>query len=201
MVMGNPGVGKSELCLHARYENPKERPTSTPTVGMDMHLLSNNNKMHPVVLTVWDCTGFLVHEEAICNRIPGTSGFILVYDTGDRKSFESLQQWVSLIKKYSNQDWIGELIGNIKDPTTREVSIEEGVLFAKKYGLNFREMSTTDRSMVKSFMSSLFDKFAIKDQPKIMNLTTPTTKSMTSSKGDIKKEKEEKEKKRDCSIF
>ena len=206
LVMGEPETGKSELCLHAIYEDDSQRPHTSPTVGMNLHLLSNNNLNHPVLLTIWDCAGFQIHIEAIKYRIMEASGFILVYDVGNRSSFENLKKWYALIKENAQQNWIGELIGNVKDSENkREVSIQEAVNFAKKFGLNFREMSTKDKKMVKSFFSSLFDKFVVKEEPKIMNLNTIMTKDPQATSGSKgtkgKGEGEIKEKKSDCSMF
>ena len=66
----------------------------------------------------------------------------MVYDVTDRESFNCVDNWLAEVEKRASNDVIKILIGNKADLAgERKISYEEGLEFAKKWGMKFLETS------------------------------------------------------------
>jgi GTPase SAR1 family protein len=73
-------------------------------------------------------------------------GALLVYDVTKKLTFTNAQRWLSELRQYAEPDCVVMLVGNKVDLTDRnnkkrEVSYEEGKLFAEENKLMFYETS------------------------------------------------------------
>jgi len=80
---------------------------------------------------------------------------LLVYDVTDRRSFESIRNWISQIQQHADVHVNKILVGNKCDMTDEKVvSTEEGQKLAKEFGIDFWEASAkNDINVEQSFIS------------------------------------------------
>lgn len=77
----------------------------------------------------------------------------MVYDVGDRESFDAVKKWVAEVRKLATPGVTTVLIANKNDLVEeRTVSSEEGEYLAKKLGIKFMEASAkNDRNVFEAF--------------------------------------------------
>ncbi|XP_071109379.1 ras-related protein Rab-20-like [Haliotis cracherodii] len=128
IIMGDFAVGKTSLIC--RYIEGKFK-TQEPTIGAAFFL----KQWGPYNVAVWDTAG----DE----RYTGLSNFycrnagvaILAYDISSDKSFESLWARFNPLLSAAHEDCLRVVVGTKLDqvtPTSRAVTIEEGVKLAKE---------------------------------------------------------------------
>ena len=78
-----------------------------------------------------------------------------MYDVTDRRSFESIRNWISQIQQHADVHVNKILVGNKCDMTDEKVvSTEEGQKLAKEFGIEFWEASAkADINVEQCFMS------------------------------------------------
>ncbi|VDO11928.1 unnamed protein product [Brugia timori] len=85
-----------------------------------------------------------------------------VYDVSNRQTFERLSHWMNEVDTYSTKtDAVKMLIGNKIDISSREVTREEGLEFAKKHRMLFIEASAKTREGVQCAFEELIEKVCI----------------------------------------
>ena len=144
ILLGDVSVGKTSI--FNRFINNSFSPSSSDTTSID-------NKQKSIVidentiacLSLWDTAG----EEKFKGIAPlyykDAHGALLIYDINDKKSFESLENWVTIINSNVPKDCIIQIVGNKSDtPDLREVSKEEIRLFADQNSLDSYEVSAKD---------------------------------------------------------
>jgi len=79
----------------------------------------------------------------------------LVYDVTDRRSFESIRNWISQIQQHADVHVNKILVGNKCDMLDEKVvSTEEGQKLAKEFGIGFWEASAkNDINVEQAFIS------------------------------------------------
>jgi GTPase SAR1 family protein len=78
-----------------------------------------------------------------------TLGAILVFDTSQGKTFDSLDKWVDELKKLSGASPPIVLVANKLDVGPRVVSSDEGKAFADKHSMMYFETSANTGKNVK----------------------------------------------------
>ena len=80
----------------------------------------------------------------------GGEGFILVYSVTEKRSFEEIRRFKSMIDRVRNYEKVPiVVVGNKKDlEHKREISTKEGELMAKEFGCPFFESSAALRYKV-----------------------------------------------------
>lgn len=131
IIIGNSGVGKSTFL--ERLVNP-EHVFSTDintTIGVDFFVYSMVVNGKTYKFHIYDTAGqesfhsivrTFYREKAVC---------FLMYDVGDKKSFEDVQSWIKEIKA-SSPGIIFVLLGNKIDRQPIEVSENEQNLYSDK---------------------------------------------------------------------
>jgi Ras-related protein Rab-8A len=99
-----------------------------------------------------------------------------VYDVTDRRSFESIRNWISQIQQHADVHVNKILVGNKCDMLDEKVvSTEEGQKLAKEFGIDFWECSAkNDINVDESFMGIAR---SVKDRLMADGQGGPTTKS------------------------
>ena len=82
---------------------------------------------------------------------------IVVYDVTRRDSFDKVDEWVSEVKKYGNDNNSFCLVGNKCDIVNKEISTEEGKNKAKEIGASFFEASAKTGENVVNIFNSMSD--------------------------------------------
>ena len=92
-------------------------------------------------MQVWDTAGQERFRTITQTYYKGASAILLVYDTTDRMTFESITHWMKQIETYAHKDVLKVLIANKIDKKGAEISYEEGEELAKKFNIQFFETS------------------------------------------------------------
>ena len=139
IVVGESGVGKSNLML--RYVNNKFGSNYEVTIGVEFgtKVLKFNNQT--VKLNIWDTAGQESFRSIVRSYYKEATIVLLVYDITSMNSFYSLQKWLDDVDGMTHNPYM-MLVGNKIDlANKRQVSVEQGKLFALDRGMSFIETS------------------------------------------------------------
>ncbi|KAJ0056535.1 hypothetical protein NL108_010239, partial [Boleophthalmus pectinirostris] len=95
-----------------------------------------------IKLQIWDTAGQQRFKTITTAYYRGANGIMLVYDITNKKSFDSLQDWIRDMEQHASSDVERIILGNNCDlDDKRQVSKESGEKLATDYGLKFLEIS------------------------------------------------------------
>jgi len=153
LMIGDSGVGKT--CLLLRYANESFSPTFITTIGIDFKIKNMEIEGKRVKLQIWDTAGQERFRTITTSYFRGAQGIVLVYDVTDRRSFESIRNWISQIQQHADVHVNKILVGNKCDMLDEKVvTTEEGEKLASEFGMQFFETSAkTDVNVEHSFHS------------------------------------------------
>ncbi|KAE8605544.1 hypothetical protein XENTR_v10015191 [Xenopus tropicalis] len=95
--MGNAEVGKS--CIIKRYCEKRFVPKYQATIGIDYGVTKVQLKDREIKVNIFDMAGHPFFYEVRNEFYKDTQGVILVYDVGQKDSFESLDAWLAEMKQ------------------------------------------------------------------------------------------------------
>lgn len=106
-----------------------------------------------VTLQIWDTAGQERFRTITTSYFRGAQGILLVYDVTDRRSFESIRNWINQIQQHADVHVNKILVGNKCDMLDEKVvSTTEGQKLAAEFGIPFWECSAkTDINVDQSF--------------------------------------------------
>jgi len=140
LMIGDSGVGKT--CLLLRYANDSFSPTFITTIGIDFKIKNIDIDGTKIKLQIWDTAGQERFRTITTSYFRGAQGILLVYDVTDRRSFESIRNWISQIQQHADVHVNKILVGNKCDMLDEKVvSTEEGEKLAKEFNMPFWECS------------------------------------------------------------
>ncbi|CAD7953393.1 unnamed protein product [Amoebophrya sp. A25] len=140
VLIGDSGVGKS--CLLLRFADDQFTESYITTIGVDFRFKTISVGGKTVKLQIWDTAGQERFRTITSAYYRGADGIVIVYDCGDRDSFNNVQSWVEEVNKYANATTSMLLVANKSDcGEDRKVSAEEGLQKARQLGLGFLETS------------------------------------------------------------
>lgn len=153
LMIGDSGVGKT--CLLLRYANDSFSPTFITTIGIDFKIKNIEIDNKRVKLQIWDTAGQERFRTITTSYFRGAQGIVLVYDVTDRRSFESIRNWISQIQQHADVHVNKILVGNKCDMLDEKVvSTEEGKKLAEEFNMEFWETSAkNDVNVEQSFHS------------------------------------------------
>ena len=140
MILGNSKVGKT--CFILRYTDNIFQEVYLSTIGIDFKTKTEtvNNKQYKIYL--YDTTGQEKYKSIALNIIKNAQGIILMYDITDRKSFESIPDWIKSVKDAKGSNFPMILLGNKLDKEdVRVIKEKEGKELADEYKIKFFETS------------------------------------------------------------
>jgi len=141
ILLGDSGTGKSTLFQRLQV-NRKWVGDLRPTIGMEMirqTLTVSNERMG---LQIWDFASTERLRRVSEKLYRGNDAALIVYDITNKNSFTNLQDWLKRYASYGEPDATIILLGNKCElEENRQVSYEEGRLFAEKNGFVFLEVS------------------------------------------------------------
>ncbi|TFG29967.1 MAG: GTP-binding protein [Promethearchaeota archaeon] len=101
-IFGDTGVGKTSL-IHRFVTN--RFPIDTKfTLGVDIFYADLEIEKYQVKLQLWDLGGDSKFEMFMPIYARGSSGGIFMYDITQKRSFNTLEKWISLFKKNAFQE-------------------------------------------------------------------------------------------------
>ena len=194
MTLGNTEVGKS--CFILRFTDNIFQEIYLATVGIDFKIKTEtiNNKQYKLFL--YDTTGQEKYKSIALNIIKNAQGIILMYDITDRKSFESIPDWIKSVKDAKGSNFPMILLGNKLDKEdVRVIKEKEGKELADEYKIKFFETSNKTGTNIQEAGMALVNEIL-----KINNLENREN-SMSNNNNtrlSIKNTKVKKESKRCC---
>ena len=154
LLIGKSAVGKSSLLL--RFSDNIFNEVSLPTIGVDFKIRTIDLSGKTVKLQIWDTAGQERFRTITSSYYKGTHGIILTYDITDKQSFKDIENWLTEVEKFANENVIKLLVGNKSDlESSRQVKFEEGKEFADSLGIQFIETSAKNSSNVEKAFFTL----------------------------------------------
>ena len=158
IVLGNTSVGKSSFIL--KYIEDKFVLNYMATLGMDFKQkklkLKNGQE---VKLRIYDTAGQERFKSVAVSFIKKAEGVILIYDIGNKATFESLEEWIKNIKESGKENLPIILVGNKCDlpPEKRQVELIEGKDKAEEFNLPFFETSCKEGINIKEVFEKIVE--------------------------------------------
>ena len=149
-IIGNAQVGKSSLMK--RFVEDEFKDEYIHTIGVEFATRTVEFRYDATKLQIWDIAGDERFRTIISSYYRGSSGYIIMYDVTDIKSFNHVSMWFESVAQYARSD-VNPciiLVGNKSDvdESSRVVSAEEGRELANQLGIPFFETSSKNASNV-----------------------------------------------------
>ena len=158
IVLGNTSVGKSSFIL--KYIEDKFVLNYIATLGIDFKQkklkLKNGQEIR---LRIYDTAGQERFKSVAISFIKKAEGVILIYDIGNKATFESLEEWIKNIKESGKENLPIILVGNKCDlpPEKRQVELIEGKDKAEEFNLPFFETSCKEGINIKEVFEKIVE--------------------------------------------
>jgi len=151
LIIGESGVGKSSLML--RFTEDQFEDAQCTTIGVDFKTKMINVDDTKFKLCIWDTAGQERFRTLTSSFYRDAVGAILMYDVTNRTTFDKLEMWVNELEINGNKPNIVKmLVGNKIDRAERQVTREEGLVFARKNRMLFVESSAkTSENVINVF--------------------------------------------------
>jgi Ras-related protein Rab-1A len=139
LLVGESGVGKSSILT--RYVDETFNDAFISTIGVDFRIRSLKYKGMDVKLQIWDTAGQERFRTIVSSYYRGAQGVFVVFDVGNRMSFDGIPEWLQNIDRLCKDDVVKILVGNKADLKHRMVKESEGRQFAKENDMYYIETS------------------------------------------------------------
>ena len=141
IIVGNSTVGKSSLLN--RFIDNHFNTTYSTTIGVEFGVkYINLENLNCIKLQIWDTAGQESFRSITRSFYRASAGVILMYSIDNKFSFENIKIWLNDINRELNNRHIPIiLVGNKTDLNNREVTTEEGRIFALENNMLFKEIS------------------------------------------------------------
>ena len=147
LLIGDSGVGKSSVIL--RYIEDYFSGTLMSSIGVDFKTKQIEIDERLVKIQIWDTAGHEKFRTITTSYYKSAHAIIIIYDITDINSFEHIKNWMIDIDKFAKQGVLKTLVANKTDlEDQRKIKKEEGQSIAKKYGVNFFEVSAKDNKNI-----------------------------------------------------
>ena len=184
IILGNSLVGKTSFLI--RFTKNKFDETYLATIGIDYiyRIINIENKLYKLMF--YDTAGEEKYKSIPKNQIKNVQGIILMYDITNKKSFDSIIDWISDVKEIKGENFPMILVGNKIDLNeSREVTEEMGYELAEKNQIEFFETSNKDGTNIQE--AGLEIVYKILSETKVNNsrierIGTANTNNCTSRK-------------------
>ncbi len=141
VLLGETGVGKSSLV--SRFSEDTFRPFNAATVGASfVSKTVDVGNAAPIQFQIWDTAGQEKYHSLAPMYYRGAAAAIIVYDISNKKSFQTLKNWVEELNEKGPGDITVVVAGNKSDlEELREVNSEEASAYANTIKAMFMETS------------------------------------------------------------
>lgn len=141
IIIGDASVGKSALLT--RFSENTFLDNYTSTIGIDFNSRMIRVDRAICKLEIWDTAGQERFSTITANYYRGAQGALLVYDVGQKDSFEHVKHWYERAIQLGGENLETLLVGNKSDlsEADRAVTTVDGELLAKELKIPFVETS------------------------------------------------------------
>jgi len=155
IFLGDSNVGKTSIITMYMYGKCDSKHQAT--VGIDFITRSVTSKDgSKMKLQIWDTAGQERFRSLIPNYVRDSDAAVVVFDVGERESFEGSLDWLDeVIKDEKTRPHIVFLVGNKIDLKKRAVEESEGDEMAKERGVQYIEVSAKDNSNIKTLFEEI----------------------------------------------
>ena len=192
ITLGDSKVGKSSLIV--QFIENKFSFNYVSTIGFDLkRKVIKLNNGEDIKIIIHDTAGQERFKSLTTNYIKKANGILLVYDVTERRSFESIGNWMDDIKEETGDKLPTILVANKIDLTEkRAITKEEGEKKANEFGLKFLETSAKEGNNVEKCFKELAELIAEKIHKRKMIISNDKNKKKKLNK------KNQNEKKKEC---
>ena len=158
ITLGNSAVGKSSFIL--KYTDNVFSLDYLTTLGVDYkHKKIKLKNGKDVRLKIFDTAGQERFKSVSASFIKKADGVILIYDIGEKDSFEAVDNWIKSIREIGKDKLPIILVGNKCDLSDdkRKVSLKEGQDKASEFNIPFYETSCKEGINIKEVFEKLVD--------------------------------------------
>ncbi|TRM61266.1 P-loop containing nucleoside triphosphate hydrolase protein [Schizophyllum amplum] len=151
IITGDASVGKSSLLVRLTDQRFLANPDPTLGVEFGSKLITIPEENKIVKLQCWDTAGTESFRSITRSYYRGAAGCLLVYDVTSRRSFDNLPTWLADVREHADPHLTCILVGNKVDlcedtegtaaKRDRQVTTDEGEMFAREHNLLFVEAS------------------------------------------------------------
>ncbi|EDO44463.1 predicted protein, partial [Nematostella vectensis] len=154
ILVGDANVGKT--CLVRQFTKGYFPPNQGPTIGVDFTIKTVDVDGEKVKLQIWDTAGQERFRSITQSYYHNADGVIVTYDITNKKSFESLPQWLDDTNRYTSKDVLIAIVGNKSDlSTNRKVDFHHAEALAEKENTVALETSAKEADNVELLFMSL----------------------------------------------
>jgi small GTP-binding protein len=156
VIVGDSGVGKSQLLNRFASQTFNKHPQSTIGVEFANHVFNFDNEN--VKIHILDTAGQERYRAVTAAYYRGATAAMLVYDVYKRHSFDSIPRWLSELKTHADPNVVIMLVANKADKApiiARLVSSAEGQKLAEVNNICFIETSALDDVNVNEAFANL----------------------------------------------
>ena len=156
LTLGDTMVGKSSIVL--RFSENKFDDNQFATIGIDFKTKYLKIGDSSVKVLIWDTAGQEKFQNIAKQYYKGANGVLLIYDIGNRKSFQRIDFWLKELKENNRIDELFVcLVGNKSDlEDKRVITTEEGESYAKSNDIPFFEVSAkTGKGVIELFNKAI----------------------------------------------
>ena len=166
-ILGCTMVGKTSIVL--RFSEDKFDNNQLTTIGINFITKYIKVADSSVKVLIWDAVQDNI-QNISKQYYKGANGVLLIYDIGNRKSFERIDFWLKELKENNRKDELLIcLVGNKIDlEDKRVITTEEGENYAKNNNILFFEVSAkTGKGVIELFnkvIGQIMDKVFEKEE-------------------------------------
>ena len=157
IIIGDSAVGKSNILLRYIHDKFNEEFQSTIGVEFGAKNLKIEDKIYRI--QIWDTAGQENFRSITRAYYKNSVCAFVVYDITNKNSFQNIKSWIEDCKKQSPKTVLLILVGNKVDlEDKRQVTYEEGSIFAEKNGMLFFETSAKNgKNIEEIFIKSSYE--------------------------------------------
>ena len=154
IIIGDSAVGKSNMLL--RYIHDRFNEDFHSTIGVEFGAKNIQIDGKVFRIQIWDTAGQETFRSITRAYYKNSVCAFVVYDISNRATFDNIKSWVEDCKRLSPKTVLLILVGNKIDlEEKREVTYDEGSIFAQKNGMIFFECSAkTGKNINEIFIES-----------------------------------------------
>ena len=169
ITLGNSAVGKSSFIL--KYTDNVFSLDYLTTLGVDYkHKKIKLKNGKDVRLRIFDTAGQERFKSVSASFVKKADGVILIYDIGEKDSFEAVENWIKSIREIGKDKLPIILVGNKCDLSDdkRMISLKEGQDKANEFNIPFYETSCKEGINIKEVFEKLIDDIIEKGNKNLM---------------------------------
>ena len=160
ILIGESGVGKTNLINIAIGDNFSENEKSTTASTLSLKKIKLNNKEYN--LDLWDTIGQEQYRQLTKIFFNNSKIVIFVYDITNKESFKALPGWKKDVEEQLGDDYIKGVVANKSDLyLEEEVPTEEGQEYAKNNEAKFLLISAKkdEPKKFENFLRELLEEY------------------------------------------